>query len=617
MAAHRYWRTRFSLSSGGYGVWLAELEYLAAGTGSKVSPTSSTASSTYSSGYNVNNLFDGLKTTGAGWVSATAASWVASDFTTPVDIEAVRVWNTWDTGATYELPVLGNVFLEYSDDNTNWVEQSRDSFGGSFPGNDFTVGVYRQTGPSVQARYWRLHTLECYSESLTLSRLELWNSNSRVCQNATLASNFPATAGNVSTLKNEGVVGCNFLYRQRMAFPEFTWDAGAGNTMDVLLVRMAGPARSEFIRNFILSYSNDGTTWTVYTSSYRCSLAFPGENILTEKPDADKLFTPLIEPISDIVSTKIDNVAKTVNLDAGDAQKIRAAIPVFPGSKQYIEIKLPSDTAYPWSINILKADYSSDSSAGINDTGRYAGIGIFKSSSNAYLFSQTAASATSITPGFTANAVISIAIDTVIGLVTITTSSGKMGFKDPRLASEGLFLAIGKDYAYSSAVYPNQDRIFTINTGQTAFTRPPPAGYIGAFGSLYKYENTGIGSQSSVNVTGSDIDIGADMSNGDFVNVTQSCKQARYEQYCGKGYIKNRVYTKGNPNNPAKKKIALFDMATNIFVAETVSDTTGLFEFKFLDEKLKYVAMALDELGQWEPACTGPLTPSIMPMVTV
>ena len=50
MAAHRYWRTRFSIASSGSDIWLSELEYLAAGTGIKVAPTSSTASSTYSGG---------------------------------------------------------------------------------------------------------------------------------------------------------------------------------------------------------------------------------------------------------------------------------------------------------------------------------------------------------------------------------------------------------------------------------------------------------------------------------------------------------------------------------------------------------------------------------------
>ena len=615
MAAHRYWRTRFSIASSGSDIWLSELEYLAAGTGIKVAPTSSTASSTYSGGYNVTALFDGIKTSGSGWASATAACWVASDFTTPVDIEAVRVFNAWQTSSYDELPVFGNVFLEYSDDNTNWTEQSREVVGSSFPGGDFTVGVYRQTGPNVQARYWRLSALECYSESLTLSRLELWNSTVRVCQNATIASSFPPTAGDVSTLKNEGTVGCNFLYQQRKAFPDFTWDAGVGNTMDVLLVRMAGPSRSEFIRNFTLSYSTDGVTWTIHTSSYRCGLAFPGADILTEKPDADKLFTPSIESVSALSPFKIDNTAKTINFDVGDVTKLRAAIPVFPGVRKYIEIKLPSDNTYPWCIGIVKADYFGPNSVGINDIGQYAGIGIYKSHSTAYFFSQPMVGNSSIAPGFTANSVISIAIDSVIGLVTITTSSGKMGFKDPKLATEGLFLVVGRDHGYNN-VYANQDRLFTLNTGQTAYTRPPPAGYLGAFGSLYKYEKTGIDSLAATYTAPTNTDIAGDTTNGDMMYVTQSSKQAKYEQYCGKGYIKNRVYTKGSPNNPAKKKIALFDMATNIFVAETVSDPTGLFEFKFLDEKLKYVAMALDELGQWEPACTGPLTPSIMPMVT-
>jgi hypothetical protein len=107
MAAHRYWRTRFSIASDSSDIWLSELEYLAAGTGIKVAPTSSTASSTYSGGYTVAALFDGIKTSGLGWASTAAACWVASDFTTPVDIEAVRVFNAWQPSSYNEMPVFG------------------------------------------------------------------------------------------------------------------------------------------------------------------------------------------------------------------------------------------------------------------------------------------------------------------------------------------------------------------------------------------------------------------------------------------------------------------------------------------------------------------------------
>lgn len=616
MAAHRYWRVRFSAATGGSNIWLSELEWLRAGTGNIVAPTRSTASSSYSADYKVNTLFDGIKNAGDGWASSAVACWVASDFTNPVDLEAVRVFNAWQTGSAGELPVLSAVYLEYSDNNTNWTEQSRVAVGSNFPGGDFTVGVNRLTGPNRQARYWRLSMIEGYSESLTLSRLELWNSTNRVCQAATLTANIPAYVGSVSTLKGEGTVGCTFLYNNRKAFPEFTWDAGSGNTMDVLLVRFAGPSRQEFIRYFNLSYSSDGVNWTILSTSQKYSLAFPGVNTLTEKPAAGTFFVPKIEAIAELDPFKVDNTAKTVNLDIGDRQPRRAIIPIASNTRQYLEIKLPDDNTYPWMIGVLRPDVFTADSLGINDTGTYGGAVVFRNDSSFYNFGTNVGTSNSITPGFTANSVIGFAIDTINGTIIINSSSGKTGTRDTRYIGEGGYLVISREYNVST-IFANQERLFTVNFGQNAFVRQPPAGYAGAFGFLYKYESTSITAAAAHSVSAAVDGVAGDITFGDFVNVSHISKQAKYEQYCGKGYIKNRVYTKGNPNNPAKKKIALFDMATNIFVAETVSDTTGLFEFKFLDEKLKYVAMALDELGQWEPACTGPLTPSIMPMVTV
>ena len=618
MAAHRYWRVRFSSATGGGDVWLSELEFLAAGTAAVVPPKSHSVSGTYSASYPSASLFDGAKTSGNGWASNSATCWVAVDFTNPVDIEAARIYNAWQPESSSELPAPGYVFLEYSDNKSTWTEQSREVYGGSNYGADLIVGVNRLPTTTKQARYWKLTNVMSRSDVLNLTRIELWNGTNRVCQNAILTSSIPADYGTTATLKTESANVVLYNYPTRKAFPEFTWDAGAGNTMEVLLVRFAGGNEADFIKYFTLSYSTDGVNWTVYYASQRFSLKYPGSTVFTPMPAPNTLFVPLIETLGTVNTATVDNVAKTVNLTQDNVFPMRAILPITTGQRQYMEITLPTDNDYPWTISIMKPDIIDASAKGINDPGVYAGITIYKHTSTLSCFGSAIASAGPLTiyPGFTSGGVLGIAIDTSTGLLTFFSSSGKIGWKGTQLTQDNIYLVISRDYTANTNL-ATQDRIFSLNFGQNAFVRGLPAGYSTGFGFLYEYENTSIYSTGALGPDGAFSSVAGPDDDGDKFHFSQPSKVVQYQQYCGRGYIKNRVYTKGTPNNPARKKIVLFDLATNICVGETVSDVTGLFEFKFLDEKLKYVAMALDELGQWEPACTGPITPSIMPLITV
>ena len=617
MAAHRYWRVRFSSASGG-DVWLSELEFLAAGTAAIVPPTSHSVSGTYSASYTSASLFDGVKTSGNGWASNSQTCWVAVDFTNPVDIEAARIYNAWQPGSSSELPIPGSIFLEYSDNNSTWVEQSREVYGGSNYGADLIVGVNRLPAITKQARYWKLTNVVSRSDVLNLTRIELWNGTNRVCQNATLTSSFPADYGTTATLKTESTNVVLYNYDTRKAFPDFTWDAGDGNTLEVLLVRFAGGNEADFIKYFTLSYSTDGVNWTVYYSSQRFALKYPGSTVFTPMPAVDRFFTPMIEALGTTNTAIVDNVAKTVNLTQTNVFPMRAILPITSGQRQYMEITLPTDNNYPWTISIMKPDIIDANAKGINDPGNYAGITVYKRTSTISSFGGDLGNAGQLTifPGFTSGGVLGIAVDSSAGLITFFTSSGKVGWKGVQLTQDNLFLVISRDYSINTNLGV-QDRIFSLNFGQNAFVRGLPAGYSTGFGFLYEYENTSIYSGGATSLAGAFNGVPGPDDDGDKFHFSQPSKVVQYQQYCGRGYIKNRVYTKGTPNNPARKKIVLFDLATNICVGETVSDVTGLFEFKFLDEKLKYVAMALDELGQWEPACTGPITPSIMPLITV
>ena len=151
MAAHRYWRVRFWESTGANDIWLAEVEFVAVGSAAVVVPVAALSSGDWSTAYAARQAFDGQKTSGNGWASNSVPCWIGGDFGAPVDIDAARIFNGWQASAHDELPVLGAVALEYSDDGVVWTEFSRSSSGASQVGGVITVQRV-QLGATVSIR---------------------------------------------------------------------------------------------------------------------------------------------------------------------------------------------------------------------------------------------------------------------------------------------------------------------------------------------------------------------------------------------------------------------------------------------------------------------------------
>ncbi len=151
MAAHRYWRVRFWESTGANDIWLAEVEFVAVGSAAVVVPVAALSSGDWSTDYAARQAFDGQKTSGNGWSSNSVPCWIGGDFGAPVDIDAARIFNGWQASAYDELPVLGAVALEYSDDGVVWTEFSRSSSGASQVGGVITVQRV-QLGATVSIR---------------------------------------------------------------------------------------------------------------------------------------------------------------------------------------------------------------------------------------------------------------------------------------------------------------------------------------------------------------------------------------------------------------------------------------------------------------------------------
>ena len=125
MTAARYWRVTFSNSSGGLStnIWLDEVEFL--DSSSQIIPAtggSVIASGEYSAAYPKEQAFDGL-TTSNGWSSdvGTWPQWIGYVFSAPVAPAYVRLKLPENASASDELPVIGGIFVDWSDDGISWI----------------------------------------------------------------------------------------------------------------------------------------------------------------------------------------------------------------------------------------------------------------------------------------------------------------------------------------------------------------------------------------------------------------------------------------------------------------------------------------------------------------
>lgn len=125
MMAARYWRVRFSDSSGGAStdIWLDEVELL--DSYMQVIPAAggvAISSGDYSAAYSKEQAFDGL-TTSNGWRGAAGAwpQWIGYVFSAPVVPAHVRLKLPEQASASDELPVVGYIFVDRSTDGVSWV----------------------------------------------------------------------------------------------------------------------------------------------------------------------------------------------------------------------------------------------------------------------------------------------------------------------------------------------------------------------------------------------------------------------------------------------------------------------------------------------------------------
>lgn len=123
MAAHVYWRVRFTKSNGSAtDIWLDEVSFRSAADADLSTGGTAIASGIYDATYPASNAFD-KTVANNGWASPpnTFPCWIGYQHASAVDVSSVIITCADNASASDKLPVDRAVFLEWSDDGTNWT----------------------------------------------------------------------------------------------------------------------------------------------------------------------------------------------------------------------------------------------------------------------------------------------------------------------------------------------------------------------------------------------------------------------------------------------------------------------------------------------------------------
>lgn len=123
MAAHRYWRVRFTYSNGGLAsnVWLAEVAFRDVGATDITVGGQALSGGDSSATYAKEHAFD-KSLASSGWAGPAGywPSWIGYDFGASVEVDHVTLTLPTAPGANDELPVADAMFVDASDDGSNW-----------------------------------------------------------------------------------------------------------------------------------------------------------------------------------------------------------------------------------------------------------------------------------------------------------------------------------------------------------------------------------------------------------------------------------------------------------------------------------------------------------------
>lgn len=171
--AHSHWRLLFTKAATSSGIWLDEVSFRSAAdvdlsVGGTISASSTEAT------FAASQAFDKSIATN-GWRSLNAfPAWIAYQHSSAVDVDSVLVTLATDAN---NAPVDGSVFLQWSDDGSQWFNEG--------------FAAYRESGAWTASAVVRLRPLVTLSATATTSSPSLFFGN-RLPQSPLRATSFKA-----------------------------------------------------------------------------------------------------------------------------------------------------------------------------------------------------------------------------------------------------------------------------------------------------------------------------------------------------------------------------------------------------------------------------------------
>lgn len=123
MAAHVYWRVRFTKSNGSAtDIWLDEVSFRSAADADLSTGGTAITSGIFDATYPASNAFD-KTVANNGWASPsnTFPCWIGYRHASAVNVASVLITCADSAGASNQLPIDQAVFLEWSDDGSTWT----------------------------------------------------------------------------------------------------------------------------------------------------------------------------------------------------------------------------------------------------------------------------------------------------------------------------------------------------------------------------------------------------------------------------------------------------------------------------------------------------------------
>jgi hypothetical protein len=263
VAAHRYWRIRFTASNNSIDTQAAEVELRTSVSGSDVTGSGTASSSSNVGGYEPAKAFDNNNSTA--WNSSTLPATLTYDFGSGNSYDIVEI------AIKIRSDFAGNSpnawWVEYSDDNTVWYSSWRVTGQTGWSTSEQRTFAYTSPGGAAH-RYWRTAITAVNGGSvMQISDLEYRTTAGG--SDVTGSGTASATSTNIGHNASDAFDGDPATsWEANSGSVSLKYDFGSGQDKNVAEVAIVGGQASATVspKDFTIEYSDDNSTWVAWLS---------------------------------------------------------------------------------------------------------------------------------------------------------------------------------------------------------------------------------------------------------------------------------------------------------------------------------------------------------------